>query len=106
MTHRNAYKMISEDGTIDRILSDATRRGENFLIAKKYIADGIDYYCDFTKSISFREMKYWQDKHLDTEDQKSRRLVVNAVCTALAHKEAEGNEKRAEMLNYFISTMA
>lgn len=43
MTHRNAYKMISEDGTIGRILSDATRRGENFLIAKKYIADGIDY---------------------------------------------------------------
>ena len=51
-------------------------------------------------------MKYWQDKHFDTEDQKSRRLVVNAVCMALAHKEAEGNEKRAEMLNYFISTMA
>lgn len=104
MTYRNAYKELDASGAIDHIINTECNNGANLMLVKNNIIDGIEYYIDFVKSSSFKQMKYWQDtRFVRTEDEKLHHRIVNAVCKALAEIEIANASKYIEQLQYMIS---
>lgn len=103
MDYKTAYKKLNQNGVIDEIINREVANGSNLDMVKYHIIEGIKYYINFTKSSTFKGMTYSHDtRWLVTDDQKSHRRIVNAVCKALAQIEIDECATYAKQLQYMI----
>lgn len=103
MNYKTAYKKLNQNGVIDEIINREVGNGAILDMVKYHIIEGINYYIDFTKTLTFKGMTYGHEiRWLVTDDEKLHRRIVNAVCKALAQIEIEECATYAKQLQYMI----
>lgn len=97
--YKEIYTKLEMAGIIDEIINEECQAGENLLMVKHEIVEGIKYIIDFTQSCTFKEMKYWTiqpETLFQRVTQKMEREIGKIMVNEL-HKQMKQFEYMAKL---------
>jgi hypothetical protein len=103
MNYKQAYKILNgRKGkfTIDAIIAVETGNGEALGNVKLAIINGINYFLQFVKESSFKNMGYWWHS-----PEKMEQRITQKICFELAKYEMVRMNKAVEGFAYMIKAL-
>lgn len=97
--YKEVYTKLEMAGIIDEIINEECQAGENLLMVKHEIVEGIKYIIEFTQSCTFKAMNYWtiQPETLFQRVAQKMEREVGKIMVKELHKQMKQFEYMAKL---------